>query len=146
MKFDADDIEGWASEYPDAQSVQGLVAAIELDRRLPQPGIYPAGSPMRNLAEIRQNLLLQRAVKMGYKPAGKELVAEAVTEIAKSQLIFAAGLNGSATGDLLDKAPIEESDRAEKQQARAEHDEKEKRRERAARSPGQALGFERSPW
>ena len=142
MHFNADDIEAWASEYADLPSVQGLVAAIELDRKLPQPGVYPAGSPMRMLAEQRQTRLALQALKLGYRPAGKEMITEVLTEVAKAQILGAVGLEGTGVGDLLDKAPLEKRTQAEKDELRK----KERERKAAHERSGDSLGLERRPW
>ena len=133
MRFNRADIESWASEYADAPDVKGLTADMEADRALPQPSSYPAGSPVRQLAENRQTQLLRRAVALGYQPPIKELVTTITKELVKTELLGAAGLEGTAAGAALDKLPVPEKE---------SEAEKEARRKKKQRDGGIGFGFE----
>lgn len=133
MRFNADDIEAWAAEYADSDSVHTLVALIEHDRNLPQPSGFPVGSPQRMLAEQRQRVLLKQATSLGYQPPVKEVVATIVKESIKIELLAVSPLAGTSTGDVLDKLPAPEKETIA---------EKEQKRSRSSRSGGLELGIE----
>lgn len=134
MRFNRADIEAWASEYSEVPAVGGLMSDIEADRALPQPSIYPAGSPLRQIAENRQQQLSRRAIALGYQPPIKELVGTVVKEAVKTELLGVAGLEGTAAGNALDKLPAPEKESpAEKEQAA--------KRKKKQRDGGIGFGF-----
>lgn len=142
MKFSANDIEGWAQEYADAPDVKHLVGLIEADRNLPQPGNLIPGSPERQLAQSRQDRLLQLATKLGYKPPVKELASTLVKEVIKSELLGATGLAETPVGHLAEKLPVPE--RASKAEREQEDRDNEKKRRKQHES-GFGLSLNKTP-
>lgn len=130
--FNADEIEAWAAEYPDAPDIKALVADIERDRALPQPGALHPASMAHMIAESRQRVLEKRAQALGFKPPVKELMSEIATETVKGAVLGASPLGGTRIGEALDKLPAPDAPSvAETEQKKAE-----KRRAR-----GREVGF-----
>ncbi|MDA8093685.1 MAG: hypothetical protein M0T84_07180 [Betaproteobacteria bacterium] len=131
--FNAADIEAWASEYSDSETVQDLLGAIAQDRSMPQPGALIAGSPQRLQAESRQRQLLRQAMVLGYRPPVKELAATITKEAVKTEALGVARLEGS----VLEGIPLPERDG----RAAQEEDARRKKRERQSGWLGIERGF-----
>lgn len=124
--FNAAQIEAWASEYPDAPDVAALVADIETDKSLPQPGALPAGSQAAQIARARQQMLLIRAQGLGFKPPVREVAEELIVDHVKSLVPGA------------DMLPSPEMPTV----AAREQEKADKKREKSRDSCGLGFGFE----